>query len=502
MFTNIQTLLTKPFLHWVAHRHQKHLQNPENHQRRILKTLIKKAKNTNFGQIHNFSTIKNYTDFKKNVPIRTYEEFIPYINAIRAGTDNVLWPGQPAYWATTAGTTAGSKYIPISRASLPHHIRSARNALFHYATRTDNATLLARHMLFLSGNSRLSMTSQVPTGRLSGIVNYHVPTYVSHQHLPSHDTNCIENWEEKIDQIVTETLTYRKHIGLIAGIPPWLQMYFDKLQERTGQQIKDILPHFSLLVHGGVNFSPYRQKLFDTIGQAVDTLETYPASEGFIAWQDQTPDLGLLLQLHQDIFFEFVPTSTYFTASPTRLWIDEVETGVDYALIISSSAGLWAYAIGDTVRFTSLNPYRIVVTGRVQHFISAFGEHVIVEEVEKALESTLERYTEVRVTEFTVAPFVSTTAGTPSCHEWLIEFSQAPENMDAFASELDRQMCGLNPYYADLIRGRVLGQLRIVPLQAGVFYGYRKKENRLGEQNKVVRLANDRKLADKLLRLR
>ena len=502
MFTNLQTLLIKPFLHRTEQHHQKHLQNPQTHQKCILENLIQQAKGTNFGQIHNFETIKNYADFKQNVPLRDYEAFIPYINAIKVGTISVLWPGQPSYWATTAGTTAGSKYIPITRASLPHHIRSARNALFHYATRTGNTDFLTRHMLFLSGSPQLSMTNHIPTGRLSGIVNHHVPLYLRHKHLPSYKTNCIENWEEKIDRIVTETLTYRKRIGLIAGIPPWIQMYFDKLQERTEQQIKDILPHFSLLVHGGVNFGPYRQKLFDTVGKAIDTLETYPASEGFIAWQDQEPDLGLLLQLHQDIFFEFVPISTYFTASPTRLWIDEVETGVDYALILSSCSGLWAYVIGDTVRFTSLNPHRIVVTGRVQHFISAFGEHVIVEEVEKALQSTLEQYKEVRVTEFTVAPWVSKATGTLSCHEWLIEFSHAPTHMEEFASELDRQLCSLNPYYADLIRGGVLRKLRIIPLETGVFYRYRKEAKRLGEQNKVVRLANDRMVADKLSRWR
>lgn len=498
----LKALLSKPLAAWVVYNQRKWTQHPGLIQQQVFKALISQASNTLFGQAHHFKDIHTYTDFKALVPIRAYEEFVPYIDQIKTGERNVLWPGKPIYWAKTAGTTAGSKYIPITQASLPQHILGARNALLNYIHETGQANFLAGHMIFLSGSPQLSLEGGIPTGRLSGIVNHHVPAYLRSNQLPSYATNCLEDWETKVDHIVEETLQASTRLSFVAGIPPWVQMYLDKLQQRTGQLIKDSFPHLSLLVHGGVNFEPYRKKLFDTIGKDIHTIETYPASEGFIALQDSQQEAGLLLQLNYGLFFEFIPTQTYFTQQPTRLWIDEVEVGIDYALVLSSNAGLWAYALGDTIKFVSLSPPRIVVTGRVKHFISAFGEHVIVEEVEKALQLTLAKHPAVRVTEFTVAPCVSKQAGQASYHEWLIEFSQPPENIATFAHDLDQQLCCLNSYYADLIQGNMLNRLKITSLTPGAFRQHRQATGKLGDQNKVVRLANDRVVAAALAQYR
>jgi hypothetical protein len=286
---------------------------------------------------------------------------------------------------------------------------------------------------------------------------------------------------------------------MISGIPPWVQMYFDRIQQRTGKKIKDVFPNFNLFVYGGVNFEPYRDKLIDSIGKKIDSIETYPASEGFIAYQDSQFSTGLLLLMNHGMFFEFVPTDEYFSENPTRLTIEDVELGKNYALIINSNAGLWGYSIGDTIKFVSKNPYRIVVTGRIKHFISAFGEHVIGEEVEKAMKATLQKFPETEIVEFTVAPQVTPSEGLPH-HEWLIAFSKTPSNVESFSLELDNELRALNVYYDDLITGNILRTLRITSLPSGAFIDYMKSQGKLGGQNKVPRLSNDRKIADDLHR--
>jgi GH3 auxin-responsive promoter len=494
---SLQSLLSKPVAAWVVHQQRRWSQKPVATQQQVFKQLITNARNTFFGQEHRFHTIRSHTDFKAHVPIRDYEGLSTYIHKIKAGAGNVLWPGRPLYLAKTSGTTSGSKYIPITKDSMPQHLHASRNALLNYIHETGKAGFLSKRMLFLSGSPQLESVGGIATGRLSGIVRHHIPAYLQHNHLPSYATNCMEDWEAQVDAIVEETLHTK--MGLVAGIPPWVQMYLDKLQQRTGRLIKDLFPDLSLLVHGGVNFTPYRNKLFDTIGKPIDTIETYPASEGFIAFQDSQQTEGLLLQLNSGIFFEFIPADEYFTENPSRLGIGEVVMGVDYAVILSTNAGLWAYSLGDTVRFVSENPYRIVVTGRIQHFISAFGEHVIAEEVDKAMQHALAKHSETVLTEFTVAPQVSNQSGVPSYHEWLIEFTHPPQNIAAFTQDLDLELRRLNSYYDDLVAGKVLHPLHITQLTKDAFKQHMKAENKLGGQNKAVRLANDRTLADALL---
>ncbi len=491
----IRSLLSKPLAAYIAAQNRLWMYQPEKYQERVMQHLIQQGKRTQFGQDHHFQDIHTYEDFKKHIPIQDYEGLKPYVEKIIAGEKDVLWKGFPAYFAKTSGTTSGMKYIPISQDSIPNHINSARNALLAYIYETGKSDFLDKNLIFLSGSPVLTETgpAKILTGRLSGMVNHHVPAYLRTNQKPSYETNCIEDWEEKLEKIIDETID--SPMSLISGIPPWVQMYFDRIIERTGKPIKEVFPHFSLFVYGGVNFEPYRQKLFDSIGQDVDSIETYPASEGFIAYQDSQVEPGLLLLVNSGIFFEFIPVEEYFEENPTRLSIGEVELNKNYALVINSNAGLWGYSIGDTVKFVSKPPYRLVVTGRIKHFISAFGEHVIGEEVEKAMQYALQKHPETSIREFSVAPMVTPTEGLPY-HEWLIAFERLPENQDAFAQALDQKLCELNTYYDDLISGSILRTLKITPLQPDAFQQYMKSIGKLGGQNKVPRLANDRRIAD------
>ena len=492
----IRSFLAKPFAAYIASNTRAWSTEPFRYQDNILQDLVYQGKSTIFGRDHDFESIKNYNDFKKNIPIRDYEDLKPYIQQVLEGKEDVLWKGKPAYFAKTSGTTSGTKYIPITKDSIPNHINSARNALLSYVHETGNASFLDGGLIFLSGSPTLTVKAGINTGRLSGIVNHHVPQYLRSNQKPSYATNCIEDWEEKLEKIIDETL--HSDMTLISGIPPWAQMYFDRIQARTGKKIKDVFPNFSLFVYGGVNFGPYRAKLFDTIGKRVDSIETYPASEGFIAYQDSQVDHGLLLLVNSGIFFEFIPTEEFFTPNPKRLNLEEIELNKNYALVINSNAGLWGYSIGDTVKFVSRNPYRLVVTGRIKHFISAFGEHVIGEEVEKAMKLAMEKFPEADLVEFTVAPQVTPGLGLPH-HEWFIEFANPPGDMETFSSTLDNALRKLNVYYDDLIKGNILRILRIQPMRKGAFIDYMKSMGKLGGQNKVPRLSNDRKIADELI---
>ena len=499
----IRSVLAKPFAAYIASQTKEWSMKPEVYQQKVFESLIQTGRKTLFGKDHGFESIKSYEDFKKQVPIRDYEVLKPYVEKVLHGEQDILWTGKPAYFAKTSGTTSGTKYIPITKDSVPNHINSARNALLSYIHETGNGSFLDGGLIFLSGSPELEEKAGIKTGRLSGIVNHHVPDYLRTNQKPTYATNCIEDWEEKLDRIIDETIN--TDMTLISGIPPWVQMYFDRIQARTGKKIKDVFPNFSMFVYGGVNFEPYRAKLFDTIGKKIDSVETYPASEGFIAYQDLPAgrhgtqnEEGLLLLLNSGIFFEFIPAEEYFNENPSRLSIGEIELGKNYAVVINSNAGLWGYSIGDTVKFVSKNPYRIIVSGRIKHFISAFGEHVIGEEVEKAMKLTMQKFPEVELVEFTVAPNVAPKDGMPH-HQWLIEFANPPQDLDRFSLELDNQLRQLNVYYNDLITGNILRTLRIESLKKNSFIDYMKSLGKLGGQNKVPRLSNDRKIADELV---
>ncbi len=494
MNMKIKSFLARPFASYIYKTIQKGMTTAVADQEAILKDLLKVGSKTAFGEEHRLGEVKTYEEFRQAVPIRDYEQFTPYINLIKEGRHNVLWQGLPIYLAKTSGTTSGVKYIPITKDSISNHINTARNALLCYMSATGNAAFTDGKMIFLSGSPELERVGGIPTGRLSGIVNHHVPRYLRTNQLPSYETNCIEDWETKLDKIVEETIN--QDMRLISGIPPWVQMYFDRLLHLTNKPIKDIFPNFSVLVHGGVNFEPYKARLFDSIGKKIDTIETFPASEGFFAFQDSREEEGLLLNTNSGIFYEFVPAAEIGKENPARLPLKEVKTGENYALVVSSNAGLWGYSIGDMVRFTSVNPYRLVVSGRIKHFISAFGEHVIGEEVEYSLMKAAEE-AGFHITEFTVAPMITQDGG-KSYHEWFIEFENEPADLEEFAMKVDGNLRTRNIYYDDLITGNILQPLKIRAVKKNGFIDYMKSVGKLGGQNKVPRLSNDRQLAGQL----
>ena len=490
----MKQLAAKIFAKIIFKRNQKWVNSPVKAQQDTFQKLIASGSKTLFGEDHSFSSIAQPSDFAMQVPVRDYEGLRSYVDRIVAGEEDILWPGKPIYFSKTSGTTSGAKYIPITEESMPTHITAARDALLTYIHYTGKADFLKGKQIFVQGSPELDYKNGIALGRLSGIVAHYVPSYLQKSSMPSWETNCIEDWEEKVEAIVAETIP--ENMTLIGGIPSWVQMYFEKIKSQTNQDVGALFKNFSLFVYGGVNFEPYKSVFKNLIGRSVDTLELFPASEGFFAYQDIPNQEGLLLLLNNGIFYEFIRVDEIQQENPKRYTLGEVEIGVNYALIISTTAGLWAYNIGDTVRFVSTAPYRLVVTGRIKHFISAFGEHVIGKEVETALKTATEG-TPIRVREFTVAPQVKPETGLPY-HEWCIEFDQAPEDMVAFETALDAEMEKQNVYYQDLIQGKVLRKLVVKPIIKQGFEKYMKSIGKLGGQNKVPRLANDRKIADAL----
>ncbi|MEZ4854349.1 GH3 auxin-responsive promoter family protein [Flavobacterium sp.] len=488
---SIKSFAAKLFAAYIHQKNQKWIHNPTQTQQQVFNNLILKAKETQFGKEHHFSEISSIQDFQKNVPVRDYEQLREYVNAVVAGKENILWPGKPLYFAKTSGTTSGAKYIPLTAASMPFHIKAARNAILSYIHETGKADFVNGKMIFLQGSPILEEKNGIKLGRLSGIVAHFVPKYLQKNRMPSWETNCIEDWETKVNAIVAETLP--ENMSVISGIPSWVQMYFEKLKEKTNKPVGEIFKNFNLFIYGGVNYEPYRAKFENLIGRKVDSIELFPASEGFFAYQDSQTEKGMLLLLNSGIFYEFIKADEFFTESPKRYTIGEVELNINYVLIISTNAGLWAYNIGDTIQFTSLAPYRVVVSGRIKHYISAFGEHVIGKEVETALQEAMQNTT-VTVNEFTVAPQITPMAGLPY-HEWLIEFENEPDNLEEFALQIDAALCKQNSYYKDLITGNVLRSLVITKVPKNGFQDYMKSIGKLGGQNKLPRLSNDRKIA-------
>jgi len=493
---SIKAIAAKIFARSVYKSTMKWANNPVESQQNVFIDLICQAKNTQFGMDHNFDKIKTFQDFSREVPIRDYEELKSYIDRVVNGEPNILWKGKPLYFAKTSGTTSGAKYIPLTAASMPYHIEAARNAILLYIHETGNADFVDGKMIFLQGSPILEEKKGIQFGRLSGIVAHFVPKYLQKNRMPSWDTNCIEDWETKVNAIVEET--FHENMTVISGIPSWVQMYFEKLYQKGGKPVGEIFKNFNLFIYGGVNYEPYRAKFENLIGRKVDSIELFPASEGFFAYQDTQKEKGMLLLLNAGIFYEFIKTDEFSSSNPRRYTIGEVEVGVNYVLIISTNAGLWGYNIGDTVQFTSLKPYRVIVSGRVKHYISAFGEHVISKEVESAIQQAVDG-TLVRINEFTVAPQITPATGLPY-HEWFIEFEKEPDDLEDFALKIDKAMRKQNIYYDDLIVGKVLRELVITRVKKNGFQNYMKSIGKLGGQNKIQRLSNDRNVVNLLER--
>ncbi|MFT5214114.1 MAG: phenylacetate-coenzyme A ligase PaaK-like adenylate-forming protein, partial [Patiriisocius sp.] len=478
---SIKSFFAIPFAKIATKKVYKWANKPHKTQEKVFKNLIAKGRKTTFGKDHNFAEIATYEDFKKQVKVTDYEGLRKYADRVVAGESDVLWPGKPLYFAKTSGTTSGAKYIPITKDSMPTHITAAKNAMLFYIIEKKDASFVNGKMIFLQGSPVLEDKNGVKLGRLSGIAAHYVPNYLLKNRLPSWKTNCIEDWDTKVNAVVEETV--HEDMSVISGIPSWVQMYFEKLIEKTGKPISEIFPNFNFFIYGGVNFEPYKNKFESLIGKKIDYIELYPASEGFIAYQDSQTEKGMLLQLDSGIFYEFIPALEFYDENPTRISLKEVKIDVNYVIILNTTAGLWGYNIGDTVEFTSTKPYRIKVTGRIKHFISAFGEHVIGKEVEKALNDAI-KGTPINISEFTVAPQVNATSGLPY-HEWFIEFENAPENLEEFATKVDASMQEQNIYYFDLIKGKILRPLIIRKVKKGGFHEYMKSIGKFGGQNKI-----------------
>ncbi|MDQ6469951.1 GH3 auxin-responsive promoter family protein [Flavobacterium sp. LHD-80] len=496
---SIKSIAAKIFARKIYYQTQAWSNKPVAIQFEVFKSLIQNAKETEFGKDHDFGNIKTIEDFQKNVPIRDYEDLKAYIEKVKIGEADILWKGKPIYFAKTSGTTSGAKYIPLTKESMPYHVEAARNAILHYIHETGNADFVDGKMIFLQGSPILTEKHGIKFGRLSGIVAHFVPKYLQKNRMPSWETNCIDDWETKVNAIVDETI--KEDMSVISGIPSWVQMYFERLQQKSGgKKISEIFKNFNLFIYGGVNYEPYRAKFEQMIGKKVDSIELFPASEGFFAYQDSQKEKGMLLLLNSGIFYEFIKADEFFAdpdgSGPKRYTIGEVELGVNYALIVSTNAGLWGYNIGDTVQFTSLAPYRVIVSGRIKHYISAFGEHVIANEVENAMKEATAG-TNIVINEFTVAPQITPSSGLPY-HEWFVEFENEPDNMQAFAEAIDDSMRKQNIYYDDLITGNVLQKVVVSKVSKNGFQEYMKSQGKLGGQNKIPRLSNDRKIADNL----
>ncbi len=491
---SLKSILAKPYAKLVSTKFYKESNNAVKVQQKVFKKLISQAKHTAFGKDHNFENIKSYQNFKDQVPIRDYEDLKPYVERVVAGESDVLWKGKPLYFAKTSGTTSGTKYIPLTKESMPMHINAAKDSLLLYINETKKTDFLNGKMIFIQGSPELKEQNGINIGRLSGITAHYIPSYLTKNRLPSWETNCIEDWEKKIEAIIDETIN--EDMTLIGGIPPWVQMYFERIVARTGKKVGDVFPNFNLFAYGGVNYEPYRNKFEELIGRKVNAIEMYPASEGFIAYQDSQTEKAMMLLVNNGIFYEFIPSEEFFNENPTRISLADVKLGVNYVIILNTNAGLWGYNIGDTIEFLSINPPRIVVTGRIKHFISAFGEHVIGKEIEDSINyHTID--TGITVSEFTVAPQITPEKGLPY-HEWFIEFDKKPTNINEFAKKIDATLQQQNSYYLDLIVGKILQPLKITVIEKGGFNKYMKSVGKLGGQNKVPRLSNDRKIADSL----
>lgn len=494
-FAGVKALAARVWAAQVARAYEWKVGREATLQKQTLARLLEKGRRTAFGRDHRLPEVRSYEEFRQAVPVYSYEELWDrYLSRAWEGETSVLWPGRPVYFAKTSGTTAGAKFLPLTRDSVPMHIRAARDMLLLYVARKGNADFVWGRWLFLSGSPALEKNpADILYGRLSGIVHHWVPAYLTRNRLPSWEVNSMEDWPRKVDAILDEAREL--DLRLLSGIPPWVEGLLERLEDRWHQKATRMWPHLQLYVHGGVDFRLYEDRLRAFL-PGVDFIETFPASEGFFAFQDtDDPQVGLRLIVDGGIFYEFVPLERADDPSPPRLPLWEVEAGRPYALLLTTNAGLWGYAIGDVVTFTSLRPYRLRVSGRVKNHLSAFGEHVIEAEVETALQAAL-RATGARVREYTVGPYLGPEKPR---HEWLLEVETEPTSWQAFLEVLDQTLRQLNPYYDDLRRGAILEAPRLYRLPVGAGYAYLARIGKLGGQHKFPHLRSDRWLLEALL---
>ena len=490
---SLKEFISKIYFKRMLKKIENFQKDPVGEQETIFRYLMKQASKTQFGKDHGLTPNTSYEDFKKLVEIKKYDDFIPYIDKVLEGEKNVLYPGKPLYLATTSGTTSGEKYIPVTKDSLKRGMASSVLCSATYLEETQNYPSLFKKMVILSANPALENINGVLTGKITGIFNRHIPSFMKKQRIPSVETNSMDDWDEKMERTIYEALG--QDVGMVGGFPGWIIRFFERTLQVTGKKtIKEVFPNLKIITHGGVAYGPYKERMETLIGEQFDRLEVFSASEGFMAFQDRQQTEDMLLVPNSEIFFEFVPLDQWGTPDAERLSLKDVKVGIPYALVISTMAGLWAYDLGDTITFTSLNPYRLKVSGRTKHFISNSGEHLISEQVEWALTETAKTFG-VEIIDFSVAPLITNTEN-GNRHEWLIEFQNHPEDLQAFSQSLADNLCIKSDNYKILRESSILHDPVVTPLKRGAFVNYMKSIGKMTHQNKVPRLMNSRNLAD------
>lgn len=458
----------------------------------FLKKLISQNKSTVFGLAHQFESIKNYANYTQSVSPRYYEEFQTYIEKIKKGEKNILQSGSPLYLLMTSGTTAGTKFIPISKSGIQHQINAAMKLLCFHSYHQGNADFMGFKMIFLQGSPELNYDLAIPVGRLSGVVYHHIPRFFQRNKLPTYQTNIISNWQEKVDKIVAETVG--ENISILGGIPPWCIQYFEKLITKSkAKNLRALFPNLSIYIYGGLDFGSYREKMKQLLGDKVACLQTFPASEGFFGIQDLPNSDEMLLLVNQGIFYEFIPIEEVEKEKPKAILIKDIILNTSYELMVTTDSGLWRYRMGDLIQFTNLAPYRIKVVGRTSQFISAFGEHVIGFEIENTMQAAIQEF-QLDIEEYHVCPNVEN-----KHYEWYIEFNQLVVDITSLQNYLDTKLSGFNKYYAHLIDGNIINSCQIIVLSKGRFAQLRSKLGKDGGQNKVIRLSNNKKFASQLI---
>ncbi len=475
--------------------------NPEEVQQEQIFHLIKTAKNTEIGKYYDFASIKTIKDFQERVPVQKYEQMETVINKIRHGDRNVLWPGETKWFAKSSGTTSSkSKFIPVSKESLEDcHFRGGKDVLAIYNHLYPETELFSGKGLTLGGSQQLNKYNRDSFyGDLSAILIGNLPFWVNFIRTPDQSIALLDKWEEKLVKMTEATI--HENVTSLTGVPSWFMVLIKYMLEYSGKSnLLEIWPNLELFIHGGINFGPYREQYKKLIpSDKMHYMETYNASEGFFAIQDDPSSSSMLLMLDYGIFYEFIPMDEWGKDYPKALTVDEVELNTNYAIVISTNGGLWRYVVGDTVKFTSKNPHKILITGRTKHFINAFGEELIVDNSNKAIEIACSK-TDAVIKDYTAAPMYMSTEA-KGRHQWIIEFEKMPDNIDHFTNELDLQLQALNSdYEAKRYKNITLEAPVIEIARRNLFFDWLKKHNKLGGQNKVPRLSNNRDLIEELL---
>mgnify|MGYP006074587445 FL=1 len=490
------------FLKKRVHQIELFLKYPIDVQEELLLKLVATAKKTEFGEEHHFSSIKNYKDFTNEVPIQRYESIEPLIERCRKGEQNLFWPTPIKWFAKSSGTTnAKSKFIPVSDEALEYcHMKAGKDMLCLYINNNEETQLFTGKGLKLGGSSEIYKDNDSYFGDLSAIITGNLPFWVDYSTAPSQEVALMAEWETKMEAIIDETI--HENITSLIGVPSWMLVLLNRVLERTGKDhILEVWPNLEVYFHGGVNFNPYREQYKKLIPKKdFQYYEIYNASEGFFAIQDNNGSKELLLMLDYGIFYEFIPMTAYKGESSKAIPLSEVKKDIDYALIITTNSGLWRYLIGDTIRFTSLDPYRIKITGRTKHHINVFGEELIIENAEDALRLACEK-TNANIKEYTVGP-IFMEGKKNGGHQWIIEFENAPKSMDYFTEILDNALKSINSdYEAKRYNSMALAMPKIHVAKEGLFYDWLKKKGKLGGQHKIPRLSNSRDFIEELLEL-